>query len=110
MRILPVISPNVIRQAIEWHAIPKPLRVHVESSFAFPDGRQQSTVYVYFDIPEVVDALGLSHFKATSRYAFMYHLQECFCADIRVVDVALTDNDNECAVSLSCTIAKRDHE
>jgi len=110
MSILPVISLNVIRQAIAWHDITSPVQLRVAGTFAFPDGRLQATVYANFNVPQVIEDLGLSGFHEGSRYAFLYRLQECFCEDIRVCDLTTSPDDDECTVALSCVIEKHDHE
>jgi len=110
MRIIPVISLNVIRQAIAWHDVTQPVELRVASNFDFPDGRRQTSVYANFNVAQLIDDCGLSNFREPSRYAFMYRLQECFCADIRVVNCSWDPADDECVVTLSCTIEKHDHE
>jgi len=109
MSSIPAISPRVIRQAVEWHGLPNPTEVRVSPGFNFPDGRQQNTVYVFFNIQEVIETCNLSHFHETSQYAFKYRLQQCFCEDITVVDVVVPHDGHEFSCALSCVIWKHDH-
>jgi len=110
MSSIPVISLNVIRQAITWHQMPQPLHLYCVDNFNFPDGRQQATVKAYFNIQETIRVCNLSHCHETSQYAFMYRLQDCFCKDIAVVSIDVLDDKHEFEVTLSCVVEKHDHE
>lgn len=109
MSSIPVISHNVIRQAIEWHGETQPRAISTGSNFKFPDGRQQATLYLHMSLAQVMKDHNLGHFHETAQYAYLYSLQNCFCNDITVVDLTWQPEDDQFIVALSCIIKAHDN-
>lgn len=110
MTSIPVISHNVIRQALDWSGFPEPIRVSTVSNFTFPNGKYQATLKVEFSNSEL-----LKHFTGIEPYAnnpheLLLELRECFCGDIIPVYSTPDQTKGITTVILSCTVEPHDYE
>jgi len=110
MPSIPVISHNVIRQAIDWHGLPKPSAITTLKNFKFPSGKNQATVSVLFDTSELLRRWTMTGILSPNDYGFQFQLQQCFCSDIQVCDIVIDPKMGVTEAMLSCTVEPHDHE
>jgi hypothetical protein len=106
MSSIPVISHNVIRQAIEWHGLPSPQRAMTLSNFAFPSGKSQATVVLIFETLDLFKHYTGVQLKDDNLFGFKNDLQNCFCRDIVVVQIDVNSTRGTTSVYLSCILEK----
>jgi len=110
MASIPVISHNVIRQAIDWHGLPKPVDIATLSNFKFPAGKTQSTVLVCFTTESLLRLYTMVGILSPEEYGFQRQLQDCFCKDITVIECLINSRSGLTEVTLSCVLEPHDHE
>lgn len=106
MSSIPVISHNVIRQAIKWHGLPSPQRVTTLSNFIFPSRKSQATVVLIFDNLDLFKRYTGVQLQDDYLYGFKNDLQNCFCRDIAVVQIYVDATRGITTVYLSCILEK----
>lgn len=108
MPSIPVISHNVIRQALDWHDLPKPAAVTTLDNFRFPSGKSQATVALTFDTTDLLKRFTLTGIQTPNDYGFQFALQQCFCSDIVVCDIIVDAKMGVTEALLSCTLEPHD--
>lgn len=107
---IPVISHNVIRQAIEWHNVPEPTFVSTVSNFTFPNGKYQATLHAQFNMLDLFKVYTGVELLAGRKHGFLVDLQNCFCRDIQVIGYEIDAAPGHLCVILSCTVEPHDYD
>lgn len=103
-----IVTPNVIRQALNWMGAPNPIHIDEYSKpLTSPQETSLQQVWVEFNTCDLLNWL-------TNGYDWVYDpqnntiataLQECFCGDIQVMTVKFSPLANRVKVSLLLVVA-----
>jgi len=109
MSSIPVISHNVIRQALEWMDFPEPLYIQTVSNFTFPNGRYQARLDVTWDAKDLLRSYTGVQLQPKSDHGLLGDLRECFCSDVFPIESTVNSKTGRVTVILSCTVNPSDY-
>lgn len=108
MSSIPVISHQVIRQALDWMNFPDPISVRTVSNFTFPDGKYQARLDCTWDAEELLKRYTGVQLTSQADGALLADLRDCFCSDIFPIDSSLNSKLGTVTVILSCVVRPHD--
>lgn len=100
-----LISYSVIRQALNWANLPRPMSIQGKNRMNIGDFTTQDIIACFAgdDVRELYGYASLYDGSAAFT-KFMYDLSESFCADIKPVQAHYEVTTNVLSVTLYCTI------